>query len=166
MKKVGRRDKELINILRQEVPLKLIILLMCEGPGDIYKSHKDFWGAMKDPTAHTKLKSVKDLEELTKYWQWEKDLLRVKKARSTIDFHLNKLLKADLIERVRVGKEIKYQLKDYISIYTFFIENNKVLSNEIIDFLMTSSNDGQSFKYGFRDFENKLWEIFPHPYHA
>ncbi|MCK4364807.1 MAG: ArsR family transcriptional regulator [Thermoplasmatales archaeon] len=167
MKQVGRIDKEIINVLRQEVPLKLVIHLLVDGPGDIYKSKKTFWKAMDNPSARTKLFSVKDLVELEKYWNWDKgDLYKLNKSRSTIDFHLNKLLNADIIEKIRVGKEIKYKLKDNLMIYFFLVENNKVLSNELIDIMMASGNDGRLLKYYTKKAIDTLWEIFPHPYHV
>ena len=166
MKQVGRIDKEILNVLRQEVPLKIVILLLVGGPGDIFKSPKIFWKAIDNPATYTRPFSVKELVEMSKYWNWDKgDLYQLNKGRSTIDFHLNKLLNADIIEKVRVGKEIKYKLKDKILIYFFLVENNKALSNELIDMMLYSSNDGVGSHYMNKAMD-ALWEIFPHPYHA
>ena len=33
---VGKKDKEIINLLRQEIPLRIVILLLCPGPAHIY----------------------------------------------------------------------------------------------------------------------------------
>jgi len=79
---------------------------------------------------------------MIKYRNWDKgDLYQLKKARSTIDFHLNKLLDADIIEKVRVGKEIKYKLKDDDMIVNFLIRHKKALSNELIDTMLGWRNN-------------------------
>jgi DNA-binding transcriptional ArsR family regulator len=143
MNKVDRRDKELINILRQEVPLKIVFHLLVEGPGDIYKDEKTFWKAVAHPPSHERLLSVKEIVELEKYWNWDKaDLHHINKGRSTIDFHLNKLLKAGIIEKIRVGKQVKYKLKDRFGTYCFIVENNEALSSELIDTMLSWDNDG------------------------
>lgn len=165
MKQVDRRDKELINVLRQEVPLKLVIHLIVEGPGDIYKDEKTFWKALDNPATLTNLFSVKELVELEKYWNWDKgDLFKLNKGRSTIDFHLNKLLNTGIIEKIRVGKEIKYKLKDRYLIYCFLVENNKALSNELIDTMLLYDNDGIVNFYINRGLDAVL-EFFLNPYH-
>jgi DNA-binding transcriptional ArsR family regulator len=67
LNKVDRRDKELLNVLRQDIPLKLILRLMAPGPSDIYKNEKIFWKAIENPAAHIKLYSVRELLEFEKY---------------------------------------------------------------------------------------------------
>ena len=164
MKQVGRIDKEILNVLRQEVPLKIVILLLNEGPGDIYKSDKIFWKAMNNPATHTKLFSVKELIGLTKYWNWAKgDLFQLNKGRSTIDFHLNKLLNADIIEKIRVGKEIKYKLKDEEVIWLFLFDNKEALSNELLDTMLLWDAVGN---YYIKKAIDTFFEVFPHPYHV
>jgi predicted transcriptional regulator len=162
MKQVDRRDKELINILRQEVPLKIVIHLMVQGPGDIYKDEKTYWKALEYPADLTNLFSVKELVELEKYWNWENGILKLNKGRTSIDFHLNKLLKAGIIEKIRVGKEIKYKLKDRYLIYCFLIENNKALNIEIIDTMLLWDTDGIIDFYIDRGIDAFL-EFWPNP---
>jgi DNA-binding transcriptional ArsR family regulator len=165
-KKVGRKEKELINILRQEVPLKLVLHLLVGGPGDIYKSPKTWYKALDDPNTRTRASSIKELYGLTKYWNWEKgDLYKLNKGRSTIDFHLKKLLDADIVEKVRDGKEIKYRLKDDLLIFFFLVDNNRALSNELIDMMLYSSDKGV-VNYYLNKLLNIAYEVFPHPYHA
>ena len=82
MKQVGKRDKELINLFRQEIPLKIVLLLLVCGPGDIFKSPRIYWKAKSNPAAYTGIFSVKELEELTKYWNWYKgELFQLNKCR-------------------------------------------------------------------------------------
>ena len=57
--------------------------------------------------------SKKELIELTKYWKGPNvHLFYLNKHPTTLDFHLQKLLDADIIEKVKIGKEIKYRIKD------------------------------------------------------
>jgi len=162
MNKVDRRDKELLNVLRQDVPLKLVIHLIVKGPGDIYKDEKTFWKAIDNPDNLTNLFSVKELVELEKYWNWDNGIFKLNKGRTSIDFHLNKLLKANIIEKIRVGKEIKYKLKDRYLIYCLLIENNEALSNELIDTMLLYDNDGIINFYINRGIDAFL-EFWPNP---
>lgn len=140
--KVGKIDKEIINLLRQEVPRKIFLLMLCAGPGYIYqKPLRDVIGpyAKKpDPAIYSGIYSKRELVELTRYWNRPYGgLFHLRKHRTTIDFHLNKLLDAGLIEKVPVGKEIKYKIKDEVKdedmIWAFLIKYQKALSNELID---------------------------------
>ena len=103
---------------------------------------------------------------MTKYWKWDNGVLNLKKARSTIDFHLNKLLKAEIVEKIRVGKEIKYKLKDDRLTYWFLVDNNEALSNKLIDKLLSKGNDCQYTKYFINRALDTIYDIFPHPYHV
>jgi DNA-binding transcriptional ArsR family regulator len=140
--------------------------LLTGGTGDIYKSEKIFWKSKANPATRYNIVSVKELVGLTKYWNWYKgDLFRLNKGRSTIDFHLDKLLDADIIEKVRVGKEIKYKLKDNGMILNFLIKHKNALSNELIDTMLGWRNN-MIGEYLINRAINTIYEIFPHPYHA
>lgn len=112
--KVGKKDKEIFNVLRQVIPRKILLLMLCVGPGSIYKnSHKDTLGPYSknpDPSIYSRIYSKKEIVELTKYWRKSAfKLFHLHKHQTTINFHLNKLIEADLIEEIKVGLEIKYR---------------------------------------------------------
>lgn len=162
-KKVGKKDKELLNLLRQDVPRKIVLLLLTPGPAELYMEH--IKKEQQDPSLHTMTHSKKDLVRLTKYWDKPYDnLFSLKKKRQTIDFHLKKLFEADIIEKIPVGREIKYKLKDEFRVWLFLAEYEKALTDELIDFKLFWQNNfiGNRVDAVF----NVIWEIFPHPYHA
>jgi len=66
IKQVGKKDKELIKLFRQEIPRKIILLMLTGSTGDIYKSPKTFWESKENPDTRYKIVSIKELVELTK----------------------------------------------------------------------------------------------------
>ena len=52
--KVGKNDREILNLLRQDVPRKIIYLLLTPGPGDIYKTKETQEKAMSIPSTFFK----------------------------------------------------------------------------------------------------------------
>ena len=165
--KFSQKDKELFNLLRQEVPRKIILLLHSPGTGDIYKKEiyqKSVRKIEKNPTIYPRAFSKAEIFEITKYWK-KKDAkpFQLKKHPTTLDFHLEKLLDADVIEKVKVGKEIKYRLKDCERIFNFCIIYNPELSNDAINLWLRWSK-----LLGPKNFDsilNIFYEICPHPYH-
>ncbi len=163
--KVGKNDKEIINLLRQDVPFRIILLLLTPGPGYIFKDDDTHKKAILKPEFHTKTYSKKELVELTKYWTGKRThLVLLKKHRTTIDFHLKKLYHLDLIEKVKIGKEIKYKLKDEEMIWSFFIKYQNELSNECINLYMRSRNRGLTF--AINNIINRFSDFFPIPFCA
>lgn len=162
-KKVGKKDKELLNLLRQEVPRKIVLLLITAGPAELYgKYTKEEQG---DPSLRTIVHSKKDLVELTEYWKEPyADLFHLKKKRMTIDFHLKKLIDADVVEKIKDGREAKYVIKDEFRIWLFLADYQKSLSDELVDLKLFWHND--FIERRIDAVLNVTWEIFPHPYHA
>lgn len=163
--KVGKKDKEMFNLLRQEVPQRIVLLLITPGPSNIYQNNNIQKKALKNPDMYLKMYSKNELTELTRYWNGPYGkLFHLHKHRTTIDFHLNKLLDADLIEKVKVGKEIKYRLKDEDRIWVFLIEHKNELSNKSIDRYLTWHDETvEDIAEGISEV---FFDIFPHPYHA
>jgi len=119
-KKVSIRDKIWLNILRQEVPRKIVLLLITAGPADLYGKYTK--EEQKNPELRTLVHSKKDLTDLTKYWNKKyADKFRLDKKRVTIDFHLKKLLDADIVEKIKVGKQYKYKIKEEFGIWLFLV---------------------------------------------
>jgi len=161
---VGKKDKEILNLLRQETPLRIILMLLTPGPGHIFKDKETQKKAYYKHATFLKLYSKKELIELTNYWIGSYDDFRLYKHRTTAGFHLEKLLDADLIEKVKVGKEIKYKLKDANEIWAIFIKYRDALSKKSIDNMLIWQSKGL-IKVTDKIL-NVIWEIFPHPYHA
>ena len=165
-KNVGKDDKKILNLLQQKIPCKIVIMLQCVGPGDIYKTKATRVKARAKPSTFMKYYSKKEIVELTRYWDKPYDeLFRLKKHRTTIDFHLEKLIDADIVKKVRIGKEIKYKLKDEDEIFAIFIKYKDALSNELIDTFL-GWGESSWVTNGLERFLDVLFDIFPHPYHA
>lgn len=165
--KICKKDKEILNLLREETPRKIILLLLVPGPGDVYISSEKMQNAIQNPATFSKTYSKKELIELTYHWNCpiEKHI-SLKICRQTINFHLKKLLDADLIEKIKVGREIKYRLKDdEIFWYSFFIKYKQTLSYGSVSHLLTWHD--KVIKYFIpQRVEKTIFDIFPHPYHA
>ena len=162
-KKVGKKDKELMNLMRQDVPRKIIMLLLCEGPPELYgKFTKD---DLHDPSLRTDIHSKKELANLTKYWRkpYDQEFL-IDKKRQTIDFHLNKLIDADIVEKVSVRRKTKYKLKNNFRVWLFIANYKDALSDNLINNMVSWGND--NIERRIDGVSNVVWEIFPHPYHA
>ena len=80
---------------------------------------------------------------------------------------MKKLLKAGLIEKNKVGKEYKYNLKIELDMCIFLVKYKDALSDESINLFLSWHpqlvND-ETDELAGRIFKTVL-EIFPHPYH-
>lgn len=164
---VGKNEKEILNVLRQKIPLRIVLILLTPGPGDIYKNKETQITALKNLATHTHLKiySKKELVGLTMYWDGPySKLLKLSKHRTTIDFHLNKLFNIGIIEKIPIGKEIKYKLKNENLIWRFLIKYKKVLSDESINRSLIWAED--KVDNIIDPLMEIIFDIFPHPYHA
>ena len=161
--KLSKKDKEFLNIMRQEIPRQIILLLLVEGPSEIYRDYTK--EDTIDPKVLKMIHSKKELVGLVDYWKKPYDgLFQLKKHRTTIDFHLNKLINADIIEKIQTGKEIKYKVKDEFEIWQFLCNYNETLSDKKVNLMVGWGNS-----YIERHIDSTLevlWDIFPHPYHA
>jgi len=168
-KEVGNKEKELFHIIRQDMPQRIIQLLHILGPGDIYKDTETMKKAFKKPNTYLRTYSIKELIDLTKYWMDEEaSFLRLNKHETTIRFHINKLLKADIIEKVRVEKEIKYRIKDYELIDSFIEKNKSKFDNKINKKLQEGINYliKENIDYFVDNLIKTMYEIFPNPYYV
>jgi len=163
--KVDRRDKEILNLLRQKIPRRIILMLLMPGPGQIFKDNKTKKEAFKNSSTFLKLYSKKEIIELTEHWKgsYDKDFF-VNKHHTTVIFHLQKLLDAGLIKKVKVGREYKYKLKDEDFIWEIFIKYNDALSINSINTMLSWQSDG--IDWALENILDIGWEIFPHPYHV
>ena len=101
--------------------------------------------------------------ELTKYWRDRHDNFSLNKHRTTIGFHIQKLLEIGLIEQVKVGREVKYKLKDENEMVAILIKYKDALSKKSINDILRMENDG--LKDVFSKMLDYFYEVFPHPYY-
>ena len=164
-KQVGEKDKEILNLLRQETPLRIIMLLLIPGPSHIYKDEQTQKKAFSEHDTFLKTYSKKELLELTRFWNGPYGkFFHLHKHRTTIDFHLKKLLDVGLIDKVKVGRAVKYKLKDEDIIWTFFIKYQGTLSSRSLNIMMEWQNEG--LVDVFDKMTDVFFEIFPHPYYG
>jgi len=162
---VGKKDKEIINILRHDIPRRIIMLLLIPGPGNIYVDEKTQEKKLTNISSHMKIYSKEELIDLTKYWDRPyKEFFLLKKHPSTVNFHLNKLLEVGLIEKIRIGRKMKYKIKDEDFVWALFIKYREALSVKSIDLLLSWRN--YTIIYAINNMMEVVWDIFPHPYHA
>ena len=57
---IGRKDLEILNILRQEVPLRIIMMLLTPGPGNIFKDKETKKKAYLKHITHEKNYSIRN----------------------------------------------------------------------------------------------------------
>ena len=85
----------------------------------------------------------------------------LKKHWTTISFHLKKMIKLGIIEKISNGNEVRYKIKDYEYIlrlsFMYSCWRQQVKSNGEFEYVVEVT----SFDLIFDAF----FEIFPHPYH-
>lgn len=100
----------------------------------------------------------------------------LEKAQSTVSFHLNQLIKADVVEKFKEDKLVKYRLRDEKWTDKLLIQYKEGLLDELVvtfyDYYLYWKRekwlrlaikflyDREKIKVDY-DF---IWEIFPHPY--
>ena len=163
-KNIGKKDMEILNLLRQEVPLRIILNLLTPGPGHIYKDKKTKEKALNKLSSLGKTYSKKEIIELNKFWKDKYNHHSLKKHRTTIGFHLQKLQDVGLIEQVKIGREVKYRLKDPNEMLAILIKYKDALSKKSINDRLAWGNNG--LERGFDMILDLFYDIFPHPYHV
>lgn len=90
--------------------------------------------------------------------------LYLNKNPTTISYHLDKLIKCDIVESYNIGKEKIYRLKKSEEIYDLYIIYGKKLFKDTKE---------RVFRHLQKDFyiivdnaTNYFFDIFPHPYHV
>lgn len=134
----GSKDKKYLGMLRNPIT-KDIILFLC------------FYDTLSQRRIVEYLKNYSHLD----------------RHRTTVSFHLNKLEKIGIIESFSYGNEMIYMLNLYewaIFIDLFIIHEKSFFDYKKVSNVLIGANDFP--KDYFDRFIEKLWEIFPHPYHA
>jgi predicted transcriptional regulator len=135
----GKKEKNLLKIMRNTTTCQ-IILTLCIYP---YSSQKDMINMAK---------KFKKYPIFTSF----------KKHRTTIAFHLQKLVKEDVLDYVKIGNETKYFIKNNHDITEVLIIHKKSLLDDISpDFLeLLDRLHEDAWDRVF----NELFEIFPNPF--
>lgn len=165
VKEISYRDKELFNILRQDIPRRIVILLLYSRPSYWYPKvdYEKVLSASFESMVTFSRDELVEMERCCRPKKFAK-LYSLKKHRTTINFHLNKLIEADIIEKVTSGKEVRYRLKDMLEIYIFLNRYKDALSYKIVDIAVPYIKNG--FDQAIDLSLEIISDIFPHPYHA
>jgi DNA-binding transcriptional ArsR family regulator len=157
---IGNKDKELMGVLRKEIPKFIILSLLFN-------------------MAVSRAKLSKDLEKSPKVIEYHLKTLvdagLIKKAKPVNGVvHVNHR-EVKIKEYQSVTNEVVYVLSDYSSINDFFIVNKKWFFDKVTCELINISIDLEKNKppKKMKSFDTRLdetidnfYEIFPHPYHG
>ena len=84
----------------------------------------------------------------------------LKKHRTTISFHMKKLIKADIVESFSKNNRIRYNLKDPDYLFMTYLWSYGYKPK-------IGDNSNGTFEYVIVDSVIKrIYEVFPHPYHV
>jgi len=147
--KIGNGDKEIFKIIRDKQLIKiLIVFISCENKQILFKEDLQ---KLPDP-----------ISKLGWYDTWN---FIIFKHRTTIVYYLKKLVDVGILETFKVGKKTGYKLRDFNKILDFLIRYNKEIDDKYINDLLTWS-DNEDIPDRIDDTLEKIYDIFPHPYHV
>ncbi len=144
---VGNGDKDLLSAFRQPVLRKMfLVFLLCPDKKVFFK--EDF----------------KDIPFIRKWYNAGKWV--VSKHRTTLEFHLKKLVENNILQPVKIKRKVGYIfVKDEEEILDFLIKYNQALPYKEVDGLVYWAN--RLIIPNITDpIMDSILEIFPHPYHA
>lgn len=146
--KVGNGDKKFIRIFRHKTLCKIIcIFLFYEWKSIIYK--KDLL-----------------ILPIAGYWSDNnKTKVYILKHRTTLDYHLKKLVENNILVTVQYNGKTGYKIVNYEEIWDFLIRFKDAMSNEFIDQFLYYC-DENSIPNGTDYLLKNIWDTFPHPYHV
>ncbi len=145
--KIGKNDKKLFNILRETVPRNIILYLFL-----YFES------------------SQKEMIEFAKKWKNHPSKIgyNLNKHRTTLGFHLKKLLEENIIESFNLinnSSELRYRLKNPEEIYDLIIRYDKsILSDAHGRFLKWIDDSNNKDKLD--KVTDVFFDIFPIPYRS
>ena len=150
--KVGEKNKELLNLFRQDVPRTIILLL-------IYFPDS----------------SQIDIINYAKKWKNHPSKIGVylDKHQTTLSYYYNRLVDMDIIEARPSGNKIKYRLKNEELIFDFLITYEKNFKKDDAAWrIIKRIIHPERYDVTKNIWETKIdtffdigYEIFPHPYH-
>jgi predicted transcriptional regulator len=142
-RKFNKKDKELINVIREKVPQNLI-LYFCLFP----------------------VTNQREIVSFAKRWEnhWVKIPRNLKKHPTTLSFHLNKLVEHGLINRFDIGNEVVYFLNDLEDIIDLLIMYEKRLFGKDVKRVIYYMQHQKNVNNVTDKILNKIFDYFPHPY--
>jgi predicted transcriptional regulator len=148
---IDNGDKKIINLLRQKVPRKIIIRIIIQKGSD----------------SHTK-EQIRDIQN-KKYWRKE-DLERysIKLNLRTINYHLQKLIDAGIIERIREGRQIRYRIVDEDKILDLLIRYQDTFDDLLVRDSIESLESKRYQKFFAKSVSgivDSLKDTFPPPFY-
>ena len=142
---IGAKDKELFNLMRKEIPRKIILILcLCV------------------------VQSQKDIVYFDKKWpnQMKRINFKMGKHHSTVSFHLKKLEEMGIIESQRDGNYILYKLKDAMVIIDFLVKYEGRLFDSTTKPFVEWMERFTLREEALDKFEKNLYHVFPNPYYC
>ena len=149
---IDNNDKKMLNLLRQDMPRKILILLICQ----------------KGYDSLTK-KQIKNIAN-PKFWRKDDiDNYKIKLDLTTINYHIKKLVDAGIVERIREGRKISYRIVDEDKIIDIIIKYQHTLDDLMVDEILEwfrSKLFEKRLSNVAENYLDRFYEVFPHPYHV
>lgn len=143
---VGNGDKVLLSAFRQPVLRKMfVIFLLCEDKKIFFK--EDF----------------KDLPFLRNWYDPQKSVIL--KHRTTLEFHLKKLVEINVLEVVKVKRKTGYRFVCADEIWDFLVRYSDALPYREIEKLLYWT-DKLIVPEATDPVIDFIFDVFPHPYHV
>ncbi len=145
--KVSNGDKKLLSILRETVPRNIVLYLF------LYSDSSN--------------KEIMDFAE-----KWKNHPTKIgyhlNKHRTTISFHIKKLLEENILESFTVKNEVRYRLKNPEDIIDLIIKYKKSILSEaygrFLKYLENPRNDNKN--NSIDNALDALFDIFPLPFRS
>lgn len=145
-KKVGKMDKKLLNAFRQESLNRILVVFL-------YRINREYF-------YKNDFKNLPEDEKWVNYTNF-----CIKKHRTTILFHLNKLVEMGVVEKFDIKGKTCYKLVDHSMVWDFLIRYQDALSNRRVNTLISCIGGSVMPKLPERIMKH-IYDIFPHPYHV
>ena len=149
--KIDNNDKKILHLLRQEKPCKILMVIFCQRAFDSLTKEQ-----------------IKNIANPSIWSKRKLDIYRIKLDPTTINYHLNKLIKAGIVKRIRDGRKIYYSIADEEKLINFLIRYKDTLNNFYINDLLSlyhSEYYNNFFDYQIDKFVNRVKEVFPPPFY-
>jgi predicted transcriptional regulator len=145
-KKIGEKDKKLLNLFRQDIPRTIILTVF------IYP-----------------LFSQIELIKFVEKWKRHPSKIGIlRKHQTTVSYYLNKLVEMEILQAIPDGNQTRYWFKDPEVIFELILTHEKSITNESTDhflrYILNPSQEG--INYIIDHVTEKVFDIFPHPYHV
>ena len=114
-------------------------------------------------------KQIKNLADPCRWWESERDMYGIKLNLTTINYHLQKLIDAGIVERIQSGRKISYKLIDDDKIFKLLIKYQDTFEDDLIDCALNWYDTDyfhKTFNCQFDNFIRCVSDILPHPYHT